>query len=60
MSGKDVVKNLQNEGWTIKRQKGSHVQMTKGARHATVPIHGNKDLPKGTLKAIEKQTGVKL
>jgi predicted RNA binding protein YcfA (HicA-like mRNA interferase family) len=60
VSGKDVVKKLQEEGWIIKRQKGSHVHMTNGTLNTTVPVHGNKDLPKGTVKAIERQTGVKL
>ena len=60
MSGKDVIRTLQKKGWRVLRQKGSHVRLTDGQLYTTVPVHGNKDLPVGTLKAIEKQTGVKL
>ena len=32
----------------------------EGLRAVPVPVHGTKDLGVGLLKAIEKQTGVKL
>jgi predicted RNA binding protein YcfA (HicA-like mRNA interferase family) len=32
----------------------------EGYRSVPVPVHGNKDLGIGLLKAIEKQTGVSL
>lgn len=32
----------------------------EGFRSVPVPVHGTKDLGVGLLKAIEKQTGVKL
>ncbi len=32
----------------------------QNALRVTVPVHGNKDLGKGLLSAIERQTGVKL
>jgi predicted RNA binding protein YcfA (HicA-like mRNA interferase family) len=32
----------------------------EGYRSVPVPVHGSKDLGIGLLKAIEKQTGVKL
>ncbi len=32
----------------------------EGLRAVPVPVHGTKDLGIGLLKAIEKQTGVKL
>jgi predicted RNA binding protein YcfA (HicA-like mRNA interferase family) len=34
--------------------------MKKDGKVAIVPVHGNKDLPRGTLKSIEKQTGEKI
>jgi predicted RNA binding protein YcfA (HicA-like mRNA interferase family) len=34
--------------------------MGKGDSRTTVPVHGKKDVKKGTLANIERQTGVKL
>jgi len=31
----------------------------EGKRAVPVPVHGKKDLPKGLLSAILKQTGIK-
>lgn len=60
MNGKDIVKRLKEEGWEAAGSRGSHVKMKKGKARTTVPVHASKDLPTGTVKAIEKQTGVKL
>jgi len=42
------------------RTQGSHYHLGKKNKRVTVPIHGAKDLGKGLLAAIERQTGVKL
>jgi len=60
ISGKFIIKKLKKLGWEIVSQSGSHVKVGKGTTKAIVPVHGNKDLPKGTIKSIEKQTGEKL
>lgn len=60
MKGKDVIKMLMQEGWEIKRITGSHYIMKKeGYRIVPVPYH-SKELKTSLLKAISKQTGVKL
>jgi predicted RNA binding protein YcfA (HicA-like mRNA interferase family) len=61
MSSSDIIRLLRSDGWQVVRQKGSHVQLrhpTKPGR-VTVP-HPNKDVPMGTLKSIEKQSGLTL
>jgi predicted RNA binding protein YcfA (HicA-like mRNA interferase family) len=62
MNGKEVVKRLQKEGWTLVRINGSHHVMRKEGelRDVPVPVHGSKDLGIGLIKSIEKQSGVKL
>ncbi len=60
MNGKQVIKLLQANGFTELRVSGSHHIMGNGTRKATVPVHGAADLKIGTLKSIEKQSGVKL
>lgn len=61
MKSADIIKALQDDGWREVAQKGSHKQFkhpTKPGR-VTVP-HPVRDMPIGTLKSIEKQSGVKL
>lgn len=60
MTGKQVIKKLEEEGWKILRVVGSHYRLGKGDKRTTVPVHGQKDLGKGLIAAIERQTGVKL
>ena len=51
---------MRADGWYEVGQKGSHVQFKHPAKpgKATVP-HPRKDLPPGTTKSIERQTGLK-
>lgn len=60
MTGKEVIKRLEEAGWRVLRINGSHHRMGKGGLRTTVPLHGSRDLGQGLLTAIEKQTGVKL
>lgn len=58
LSGRDVVRALQRVGFVLTRIKGSHhilVHPRDRARRATVPVHGNADLKRGTLHSILKQ-----
>ncbi len=61
VSGKEVLKALQKEGFSIVRQRGSHAHLEKkdGLRtlHVTVPLHGNEDLNPFVLKSIARQAG---
>lgn len=60
MHGRDVIRILKTHGWQILRVEGSHYRLGKGNRRTTVPVHAARDLGRGLLKAIERQTGVKL
>lgn len=58
---KDVIKILKKAGWIeTKRGKGSHVVMIEPTTGATTTIPHDKEIPKGTLAEITRQTGVKL
>lgn len=56
---KDLLRALQKAGFIVKRKKGSHVFLEfstiKEKRFTSIAIH-NEPLPKGTLKAILRQT----
>jgi predicted RNA binding protein YcfA (HicA-like mRNA interferase family)/transcriptional regulator with XRE-family HTH domain/predicted RNase H-like HicB family nuclease len=61
VSSNEVIGLVKAAGWFLVRTKGSHSHY----KHATIPgivtvPHPKKDLPLGTIKAIEKQSGVKL
>ncbi|MFH5927164.1 type II toxin-antitoxin system HicA family toxin [Roseomonas xinghualingensis] len=61
VSSKAAIAAIEADGWFEVAQEGSHKQFkhpTKRGR-ATVP-HPSKELPIGTVKSIERQTGVKL
>lgn len=61
MNGKDIISILKQHGWVHTSTRGSHYKMEKeGFRSVPVPVHGSKDLGIGLIKAIEKQTGIKL
>jgi predicted RNA binding protein YcfA (HicA-like mRNA interferase family) len=59
VTGKELLRLLKENGWVLDRIKGSHHIMIKGNKTLSVPVHGNRDLPKGTLNAILKEAGLK-
>ena len=59
MSGKDLVKLLRKNGWTLLRIIGSHHYMSKGPKVVSVPVHGSHDIDKGLLEKLLKQVGLK-
>ncbi|RJQ44357.1 MAG: type II toxin-antitoxin system HicA family toxin [Nitrospiraceae bacterium] len=56
ISGKDLCRLLEKKGWQLKKIHGSHhVYMIAGRKERiSVPVHGNKDLKIGLLKAALK------
>ena len=62
ITGLELVRALQKEGFEITRQKGSHVQMTKyiGGEKLTfpVPVHAGKIIKQGTLKGILRKAAI--
>ncbi|MBC7348046.1 MAG: type II toxin-antitoxin system HicA family toxin [Clostridia bacterium] len=57
-SGRDAIKALERAGWTVDRQKGSHVSLVKEGVPAvlTVPLHS--ELDRGTLRALIRRAGL--
>ncbi len=54
--GKEFIKFLEYLGFQVIRTKGSHARLQSGDGRATsVPVHGNKDLPKGLLRKIIRE-----
>jgi predicted RNA binding protein YcfA (HicA-like mRNA interferase family) len=62
MNGKQIIAQLKKEGWILIKVEGSHYMMKNLElnKKVPIPVHGSKDIQVGLIKAIEKQTGVKL
>lgn len=60
MNSNDVRRLLKQDGWLVKNQNGSHVQLVHPVKKGkvTVPAHGKKEIPPKTLKSILKQAGL--
>lgn len=60
VSGKTLCKIVERFGWELKRVTGSHHIYTKKdvAVILSIPVHGNRDLPTGTLRSILKDAGL--
>lgn len=60
LSAKHLIKLLEQNGFILKRAKGSHQLFYNPVTNKTVivPVHGSKDLKKGTFMAILKQAGI--
>ena len=61
MDSRDVISGLKADGWFEVNQVGSHKQF----KHPTKPgrvtvVHPARDIPVGTLRSIERQSGLKL
>ncbi len=61
MKSKDVITAIEKDGWYKVGQKGSHVQFKHKEKKGRVTVpHPKVDIPIGTLRSIEKKSGVKL
>ena len=60
ITGKNLCKILKENGWELVRISGSHHIFTKKGEDAkiVVPVHGNKEIKTGLLKAILKTAGL--
>ncbi len=61
MKVRDLLNELEEDGWQLVRTKGSHRQFKHPSKPGTVTIAGKPsvEVPKGTLNAILKQSGLK-
>ena len=60
MTGRQLIKIMKQNGWVLDRVSGSHhVMIKEGRRSIPVPVHGQRDLPKGLVSAILRQAEIK-
>ena len=61
LSGRKVIQKLERAGFAVTHIRGSHhyLKSEDGTRIATVPVHGSKDVPVGTLyNIVARQAGL--
>ena len=61
ISSRDIIRALEAAGWQEVRTAGSHHHFRHAEWPGTVTVpHPVKDMPLGTVRSIERQSGVKL
>lgn len=61
MDSKGVIKRLEQAGWELRNVTGDHHNFKKDGAFFIISVqHPRKDIPIGTLKQIERKSGVKL
>jgi len=62
ISAKKLIKFLKKRGYYEDRQSGSHLTLRNDTEHKsiTIPVHQSKDIGKGLLKQILKDSGFSL
>ncbi len=58
MTGRELLKVLREAGWQEVGGRGSHHKLERSGRTVIVPVHGNRDIPPGTLHSILRQAGL--
>lgn len=59
-SSYEVIKELEKDGWYVVRIDGSHHHFKNSQKKGLVTVkHPDKNIPIGTLKSIERQSGLK-
>jgi predicted RNA binding protein YcfA (HicA-like mRNA interferase family) len=60
MNSKTVIRMLEQDGWVLKRVRGSHHHFRHPTRPGTATVpHPEKDLTIGVLKDLERKSGLK-
>jgi len=59
-SGAEAVRKLQRAGWSVARQKGSHVMLTRPGYQWTLSVPQHDELGPGLLRKLIRQAGLSL
>lgn len=59
-SGAEAVRKFQRAGWTVARQRGSHVMMVKPGYDYTLSIPQHDELGIGLLRKLIRQANLSI
>lgn len=58
LPARKVIQKLKKAGFIETHQRGSHLYLENSDKIVTVPVHGSRDIPVGTLyNIVVKQAG---
>ena len=58
LSGRETVRNFERFGWSIVRQRASHIIMTKPGEIASLSVPDHREVAKGTLRSLIRSAGL--
>jgi len=58
LSGREAVRTFEELGWTVARQRGSHVILIRKGHVATLSVPDHRELARGTLRALIRRAGL--
>ncbi|MXY60041.1 MAG: type II toxin-antitoxin system HicA family toxin, partial [Chloroflexi bacterium] len=58
ISGQECIGALVRKGFSVRRQRGSHIVLRRDDPFAQLVVPDHKELDRGTLRAIIRQAGV--
>jgi len=54
----EVIKIFERFGWSVVRQKGSHIILTKPGNIATLSVPNHSEVARGTLRDLIQKAGL--
>ena len=58
LSGREVVSVFAKFGWSVARQRGSHIILIKPDHMATLSVPDHKEIARGTLRSLVRASGL--
>lgn len=58
LSGKEVVRAFEKDGWRMVRQRGSHMILVKEGYMATLSVPDHREVARGTLRSLIRASGM--
>ena len=58
ISGRQLVRVLEQRGFTLDRQRGSHMMLFRSDPPTTLSVPDHHELDRGTLRALLRQAGI--
>ena len=58
ISGQECIGALVTIGFSVKRQRGSHIVLRRDDPFAQLVVPNHRELDRGTLRAIIRQAGI--
>lgn len=59
MKSSELHQLIRKNGWSVVRQRGSHVIYEKDGKMVSVPFHGSKEMGTGIVRKFIREMGLK-